>query len=71
MSESYTPLYDPERDGHPIVTPLDRARKTAREVLDEKAAANIHNRDDMIRAAVGLEHVLRGLLAALDKEADR
>lgn len=65
---SCTPLYDPDRDGHPIVTPLDRARKTAREVLDEKAAANIHDQDEMIRAAVGLEHVLRDLLNALDRE---
>lgn len=65
---TYTPLHDPERDGHPIVPPLDRARATARRVLDEKAGANIHDQDEMIRSAVGLDHVLRDLLAALDRE---
>lgn len=68
---SYTPLHDPERDAHTWVNPLDRAIDSARKVLDEKAAANIHDRDEMIRAAVGLDHVLRDLLAALDKEAGR
>ena len=63
---SYTPLYDPETDGRSYVPPLQTAIDRAREVLDEKAAANIHDRDEMIRAAVGLEHVLRDLLAALD-----
>jgi len=69
MTASYTPLYDPETDGRSYVPPLPQAIERARTVLDEKAAANIHDRDEMIRAAVGLEHVLRDLLAALDKEA--
>jgi hypothetical protein len=66
---SYDPLYDPERDGPAFAPSLPKAIERARKVLDEKAAANIHDRDEMIRAAVGLEHVLRDLLAALDKEA--
>ncbi|MFF3326085.1 hypothetical protein [Streptomyces sp. NPDC002889] len=68
MSTSYDPLHDPERDGQLIVPPLPMAIDRARRVLDEKARANIHDRDEMIRAAVGLDHVLRDLLAALDKE---
>jgi hypothetical protein len=68
---SYTPLHDPERDGHTVAPRLARALEAARKVLDEKAAANIHDQDEMIRAAVGLEHVLRDLLAALDEEAGR
>lgn len=71
MSTSFDPLHDSERDGQPIVLPLSLAIDRARRVLEEKAAANIHDRDDMIRAAVGLDHVLRDLLAALDKEAGR
>ena len=66
MTASYTPLYDPETDGRAHFLTLPQAIDRAREVLDEKAAANIHDRDAMIRAAVGLEHVLRDLLAALD-----
>lgn len=70
MAGKHTPLYDPDRDGRPAecAPPLDRARRSAREVLDEKAGANIHDHDEMIRAAVGLEMRLRGLLAALDAE---
>ncbi|GAA1528429.1 hypothetical protein GCM10009730_42080 [Streptomyces albidochromogenes] len=66
MSTSYNPLYDPETDGPVIVPPLHRAIAQARKVLDEKAQANIHDRDAMIRAACGLDYVLRDLLAALD-----
>jgi len=65
---SHTPLYDPETDGRSYVPTLPHAIERAREVLDEKAAANIHDQDEMIRAAVGLEHVLRDLLAALDRK---
>jgi hypothetical protein len=71
MSTSYTPLFDPERDGRTWANPLDWAIDSARKVLDEKAAANIHDRDEMIRAAAALDYVLRDLLAALDKEAGR
>jgi hypothetical protein len=67
MAASYTPLHDPERDGRTVTPRLERALEAARKVLDEKAAANIHDKDEMIRAAVGLMHVLRDLLAALDR----
>ncbi|OEJ57761.1 hypothetical protein BGM19_07045 [Streptomyces agglomeratus] len=68
MSTAYNPLHDPDKDAHSIVLPLDRAIARARAVLDEKAKANIHDRDAMIRAAYGLDYVLRGLLAALDEK---
>jgi broad specificity phosphatase PhoE len=65
---SYTPLQDPENEAHVIVPPLQRAIDRAREVLEEKGQANIHDQDAMIRAAYGLHYVLRDLLAALDAE---
>ncbi|MET8401408.1 hypothetical protein [Streptomyces sp900116325] len=68
---AYTPLYDPATDGRAYVPPLDQAIDRARKVLDEKATANIHDTDEMLRAAVGLEMRLRSLVAALDKEAGR
>ena len=67
----HTPLYDPETDGAPFVPPLDMALRQARKVLADKAGANIHDHDAMIRAAVGLEMRLRELVAALDTEAGR
>lgn len=70
-STSYTPLFDPEKDGRAYVEPVDAALRRAREVLEEKATANIHDKDEMLRAAVGLEMRLRALVAALDKEAGR
>ncbi|MEV0779210.1 hypothetical protein [Streptomyces sp. NPDC050428] len=71
MSESYMPLYDPERDAAVPSPDLEYAVSQARKVLTEKAAANIHSHDEMIRAATGLDYVLRGLLAALDEDAAR
>jgi hypothetical protein len=68
VSTSCTPLYDPERGAHVAVPPLPRAIDQARKVLDEKAQANIHDQDEMIRAAYGLHYVLHDLLAALDAE---
>lgn len=67
----FTPLYDPAVDGESFVAPVDMALRQARKVLAEKAAANIHDHDAMIRAAVGLEMRLRELVAALDAEAGR
>ncbi|MFD6275818.1 hypothetical protein ACFWFI_09625 [Streptomyces sp. NPDC060209] len=68
---SYTPLHDPETDARSYVPSVEVALRHARAVLDEKAIANLHDRDEMIRAAVGLEMQLRQLVAALDKEAGR
>lgn len=68
MSTSYDPLYNPEKDAHAVVPPLQQAIDRARKVLDEKAQANIHDQDAMIRAAYGLHYVLHDLLAALDAE---
>lgn len=68
---SYTPLYDPETDALPNASSLSEALHRARKTLDEKASANIHDQDAMIRAAVGLEMCLRQLVDALDKEASR
>ncbi|WP_405431144.1 hypothetical protein [Streptomyces anulatus] len=66
----HSPLYDPA-DDLPWAPSLDVALDQARRVLAEKANANIHDRDEMIRAAVGLEMRLRQLVAALDKEVGR
>lgn len=68
MNGSYSPLHDPANDAQVIVPPLQRAVDQARKVLAEKAQANIHDRDAMIRAAYGLHYVLRDLIAALDAE---
>lgn len=65
---SYDPLFDPEAERHVIIPPLTTAIARAREVLAEKGRANIHDRDEMIRAAYGLHYVLHNLLAALDAE---
>lgn len=65
---SYDPLFDPKKDAHPVVPALEQAIDRARKVLDEKAPANIHDQDEMIRAAYGLHYVLHDLLAALDAE---
>ncbi|MFE7752154.1 hypothetical protein [Streptomyces sp. NPDC057428] len=66
----HTPLHDPERDARSYVSPLGSALSRAREVLEETATANIHDHNEMLRAAVGLEMRLRDLVAALEKEAD-
>jgi hypothetical protein len=65
---SYDPLFDPETEKHVIVPSLASAIDRAREVLAEKGRANIHDKDEMIRAAYGLHYVLHDLLAALDAE---
>lgn len=71
MTGSYHPLHDPEDDVDVAPVDLAYAISEARKVVAEKAVANIHDHDQMIRAAVGLDHVLRNLLAALDAEAGR
>ncbi|WP_432147905.1 hypothetical protein [Streptomyces sp. bgisy029] len=67
----HTPLYNPETDGPHWTPPLDTAVRLARQALAEKATANIHNKDEMLRAAVTLDARLRSLIAALDKENER
>ncbi|MFC8494733.1 hypothetical protein ACFUJU_28855 [Streptomyces sp. NPDC057235] len=68
---SYSPLFDPEKDGPVYVRDLAHARERARAVHAEKGRANIHDRDEMIGAAYSLAHVLAGLLDALDAEEGR
>ena len=63
---SYAPVFDPEKDGPVYFRDLGHALERARAVLAEKGRANIHDKDEMIRAAYGLAHVLAGLLDALD-----
>lgn len=65
---TYDPLHDPDKDAHVGVPPLQSAIARARNVLAEKGQANIHSKDEMIRAACGLHYVLLDLLAALDAE---
>lgn len=66
----YSPLFDPAKDGPVWTRDLAHARDRARATLTEKSRANLHDRDEMIRAAYGLAHVLAGLLDAID-EAQR
>ncbi|MFJ6438162.1 hypothetical protein [Streptomyces sp. NPDC091416] len=70
-SAAHQPLYDPAVDGDSYVPPLDAALRLARNALDDKATANIHDHTEMLRAAVTLEMRLRALVAALDEEASR
>ncbi|MDV5147201.1 hypothetical protein R1T08_24240 [Streptomyces sp. SBC-4] len=67
----HDPLHIPALDRPEWVPPLDMARRLARQMLDKHATANIHDADEMLRAAVGLEHALRDLLNALDAEECR
>jgi hypothetical protein len=64
---SYSPLHKP--DGMQLF-PGTVAQEIAvvRQYLDQVAAANIHDHTTMLKAAVGLDHCLRSLLAALDAE---
>jgi hypothetical protein len=66
-----TPLHDPERDVSTWAPPLDIALQAARHTLALRAGADIHDHNDMIEAATGLECALRLLVAALDAEAGR
>jgi hypothetical protein len=67
----HAPLFDPEKDTSPHVTPLDIALGQARKVLESQQDANIHDHTSMIRAAASLYCDLYRLVAALDAEADR
>ncbi|MFD9225252.1 hypothetical protein ACFWDI_35810 [Streptomyces sp. NPDC060064] len=63
---AYAPLHDPASDADHWTPPVDMARRLARKALAKHEGANIHDDDAMLRAAVGLELVLRDLLDALD-----
>ncbi|MFE5898044.1 hypothetical protein ACFQ67_11565 [Streptomyces sp. NPDC056488] len=67
----YSPLFDPEKDGPVYFRDLAHARERARAALAEKGRANLHDRDELIRAGYGLAYVLAGLLDALDAEEGR
>lgn len=64
---AYDPLHGP--DGEPLLpASVDVELKLAREYLGKAATANIHDHGAMLRAATGLDHRLRNLLAAVDAE---
>lgn len=65
------PLHDPERDARSWTPSLDIALQSARDTLADTARADIHDHNDMVKAAAGLDYALRGLVAALDAEARR
>ncbi|MCY0926909.1 hypothetical protein OTB20_11980 [Streptomyces sp. H27-H1] len=65
------PLHDPERDSRSWTPPVDIALGAARDALARTASADIHDHNDMVRAAAGLDYALRGLVAALDAEGAR
>ena len=66
---AYRPLHDPAGDADHWTPPLDMARRLAHQALAKHEGANIHDETAMLRAATGLEIVLRDLLNALDKGA--
>lgn len=67
MSDSYDPLHVPVEEP-PFLAPLDVELKLTRQYLGKVATANIHDHTAMLKAAVGLDHRMRALLAALDAE---
>lgn len=63
---AYNPLHEPDEE--PLVPAfVDVELKLARQYLDKVATANIHDHNAMLKAAVGLDHRLRMLVAALDQ----
>ena len=64
---SYTPLHGPD-EKPPFPASLEGELRLTREYLDKVATANIHDHTAMLRAATGLDHRIRSLLAALDAE---
>ncbi|MEW2570476.1 hypothetical protein [Streptomyces sp. NPDC047070] len=66
-SGPYAPLRAPDRTPRPP-GPLDIEAAAARQVLAETAHLNIHDRDDLLTAAVALDSSLRALVAAYDAE---
>ncbi|MEU9470450.1 hypothetical protein AB0D78_28300 [Streptomyces avermitilis] len=67
MTDSYSPLRGPdEEQPHPAA--VDGELRLAREYADKVANANIHDHNEMIRTAVGFDHRLRSLIAAVEAE---
>ncbi|GKQ38900.1 hypothetical protein [Streptomyces sp. A012304] len=65
MSTSYDPLREPDAEPQ-FPASLDGELRLAREYLSQVAGTNIHDHTAMVKAAVGLDHRLRALIAALD-----
>ncbi|MEH0543281.1 hypothetical protein QA802_09405 [Streptomyces sp. B21-105] len=64
---SYRPLHDPA-GVDPTPASLAIELRLAREYVEQVAAADIHDHNDMVKAASGLDYRLRALLAAVDAE---
>lgn len=64
---AYNPLREPDAEP-PFPASVDGELRLAREYADRVATANIHDHEAMLKAAVGLDHRLRNLIAALDAE---
>lgn len=64
---AFDPLHGPG-DGIPQPASLDVEIAATRRILDETADLNIHDSDDMLKAAVALSVRLRVLLAAVEAE---
>ncbi|MFD7003373.1 hypothetical protein ACFWA5_45820 [Streptomyces mirabilis] len=67
MTTSYDPLHGPDEEP-PFPASLDGELKLTRELLAEVATANIHDHTAMLKAAAGLNHRIRSLVAAIDAE---
>jgi len=67
MSTSYTPLRDPD-DIRTFPGSVTTELEQTRVLLTEAASTNIHDHNDLIRAAVRLEHQLRNLAASIEAE---
>lgn len=64
---AYDPLYG-SGEQLPAPAALDVELRSARELLDQLAATNIHDDTAMVKAAAGLYYRLRSLLAAVEAE---
>ncbi|MFE8013626.1 hypothetical protein ACFU3O_12895 [Streptomyces antibioticus] len=67
----FHPLHDPACGSYAFAPQMATALTRARETLAATADANIHDPAEILTAAVGLDHCLRLLVAALDKQAAR
>lgn len=63
---AYHPLRKPGT--RTAIYTLDASRDQAKKVLADQQAANIHDPDAILRAAVHLEITLRELVASLDAQ---